>query len=172
MEFLFAGIMLAGLLYIVLSIVGLTDALDFINVDGAFGAADLDGLGCSLVAVFMAGFGALGLTGSLLQWNPILTLIAALAVGVVLGRVGMEVLRFVRKQQSAPVTFSSEDLIGQSGRVTIDSPPGKTGEVMVEADTIIKYAVKEINGAALQRGDVVEIVDVDGRVLRVKKKRS
>ena len=170
MEYLFGGVMLAGLVYLVLMIVGLGDSLD-LDIEGFFGfeSADADGIGCSAVAAFMAGFGALGLTGTLMGWNPIGTLLTAILIGLVIARVSMSALRFVYRQQSSPITFSAHDLIGKAGHATIDSAPGTTGEVLVEAQERHKYPVKEIDGAALKRGDRVTVVDVEGRYLRVRK---
>lgn len=181
MEIIFGGIMLAGLAYLVLMIIGgfgdgpdlgIEGALDATGMDAIFGVeSDIAGLGCSVLATFMAGLGAVGLTGTLSGWNPLAILLGAVVGGWLLARLAAVVLRFVYRQQSAPVTFSDQDLIGQSARVTIDSAPNTTGEVLIEADTILKYPVQEITGAALKRGDLVDIVDVSGRYLRVKKKR-
>ena len=83
----------------------------------------------------------------------------------------MTLLRFVYNQQSTSV-YSSSDLIGMSARVTIDSPAGKTGEAIVEHGEVRKYSIQEINGAALKRGDTVEILEADSHILKVKKKRG
>ncbi|MEZ4671616.1 MAG: hypothetical protein R3E39_27245 [Anaerolineae bacterium] len=57
-------------------------------------------------------------------------------------------------------------------KVTIDVPEGKTGEVIIEGKFVQRYPVKETSGAALRRGDQVEVVDINGGILYVKKKRS
>ncbi len=170
MEYLFGGIMLAGLVYLVLMIVGLGDSLDF-EVSGFLGIEnpDAEGIGCGAIAAFMAGFGALGLTGTLMGWNPIGTLLTAVLIGLIIARISMSLLRFVYRQQSKPITFSAHDLVGKVAHATIDSAPGTTGEVLVEAGELHKYPVKEVDGAALKRGDQVLVVDIEGRFLRVKK---
>ncbi|HLV35617.1 MAG TPA: hypothetical protein VKY59_10910 [Spirillospora sp.] len=184
MEILFLIIMLVGLLYLLLMIFGgavtvmdidIDSALESTGLDTVFGldsagGSEAGGLGCGVIAVFLAGFGAVGLTGSIGGWNPLAMLVAAVLFGWLLGRAVVALLRFVYAQQSTDV-FRSETLIGQSARVTIDSPAGKIGEAMVEEGEIRKYPIKEMNGLALQRGDTVEIVDINGRFLRVKKKR-
>ena len=182
MELLFLAVMVAGLAYLLLSIFGSMG--DAINIDGVLdntgidalfgidvGADDSSNLGCGVIAAFLAGFGAVGVTGTVNGWNVLLMLAVAVAFGWVLGRIMIRVMRFVNAQQSTAV-FRNEDLIGTSARVTINSAAGKTGEAIVELGEIRKYAIKEINGAALQRGDTVEIVNINGRFLEVKKKRA
>lgn len=185
MEWLFLGIMLLGLLYLLWMIVGglggapdlgLDDMLESAGLAGVFGldttgAGEMSGLGCGVIAAFLAGFGAVGLTGSIGGWNPLVMLLAAVIFGWLLARAVVLLLQFVYAQQSTSV-FQNETLLGLSARVTIDSPAGKIGEAMVEAEEVRKYPVREINGHALYRGDTVEIVDVSGRVLSVRKKRQ
>ncbi|MBE2271771.1 MAG: hypothetical protein IAE80_26295 [Anaerolinea sp.] len=181
MAIIFGAIMIVGLAYLLLMIFGSLE--DPLNVDstlegtpvgdllGLESAGEATGLGCSAIAAFLAGFGAVGLTGTLLGWNGLFVGAVAVAAGGLLGRGVVALLGYVYRQQSTSV-YSSDQLIGMSARVTIDSPAGRTGEVIVENDQILKYPVQEINGSALHRNDIVEVVDVEGRFLRVKKKHS
>ena len=183
MAVLFGIIMLVGVAYLLLMILGglgdafnMDGALESTGLDALFGVdspevGEVSGLGCSAIAAFLAGFGAVGLTGVLAGWNMIVIVAVSIAFGYGLGRGVVALLRYVRAQQSTTV-FSNRDLLGMPARVTIDSPAGKTGEVLIEGEQILKYPVKEVNGAALKRGDFVEIVDIEGRFLLVKKKRS
>lgn len=138
--------------------------------DGADSGSDGSEFGFTIVAAFLAVFGAVGLLGWFSGWSLPVTLLAALVVALGAGRGVMALLRLVMRQQSTSVTHIG-DLIGESARVTIDTPPGTTGEVLVEGEYVGKYAIKEINGAALRRGDHVEIVDTSSGILQVKKKR-
>jgi membrane protein implicated in regulation of membrane protease activity len=140
------------------------------NASDASGYSDGE-FGLTIAAAFFAMFGAVGLLGTLSGWSVIVTLVAALIVGLVAGRAVFAFLRFIMRQQSVENTEQINDLIGKSARVTIDSPEGKTGEAIIEANYVLKYAVKEINSEALQRGDTVEIVDTASGILFVKKKR-
>jgi membrane-bound ClpP family serine protease len=171
LEYFFGGIMIIGLAYLILMILGLADNLDFIDLDGILGleGGAFDGFGCALLATFCAFFGAFGLTGTLMNWNPLGTLITAVALGFALSRLALVGLRLVLRQQSAPVTSALTDLIGRTGQVTIASAPGKTGEVLIEADTVAKYPIREVNGESLQRGDRVAVLSVEGRFLQVRK---
>jgi len=177
--------LIVGLLYLLLtSFGGLGDALD-LGVDGAIegtgidtilgidsGASDASGLGCIVIAAFMAGFGALGLTGMAAGWNLLLILVIAVLFGDASARGAGTVLKYAYSQQADSVDFSPQDLIGMSARVSINTPAGKTSEVVIETDKILKYPAQEINDNELKRGDIVEIVDVSGRFLRVKLKNG
>lgn len=185
MEWIFLSIMLVGLLYLLVMIFGGTLNMLDLEVDGLLaqigldavfgldtdGGSDATGLGCGVIAAFLAGFGAVGLTGTAGGWNPLALLLGAVLFGWLLARAVTGLLRFVLAQQSTDV-FHNETLIGLTGRVTIASAAGKVGEAMVEQGEIRKYPIREINGAALHRNDIVEIVGISGRFLQVKKKRQ
>lgn len=161
--FIFGAITLAGMLYFIYSL--------FFGGDMDVGDASGDGdFTLMVAAAFASAFGAVGLLGTLSGWALITTLAFALVFGFVIGRVVLLVLRFVMRQQSTSVS-RVDGLIGSSARVTIEAPAGAISEAMVEGQYVQKYAIKEINSAALHRGDVVEVVDTDGSVLFVKKKR-
>ena len=183
MEWIFGGLMVFGLLYLLLMIFGsalelgdMDGLMESTGMDSVFGldtpaAGEISGLGCSVIAAFLAGFGAVGLAGTLAGWSLVVSLIGAVLIGLVFGRVVVQALLFVYRQQTESVG-SIDRLIGESARVTIDSAPGKTGEAIIESGEITKYPIREINDAELRRGDTVEIVNVQGRVLQVKKKRG
>lgn len=179
MEWVFGTFLLVGLVYLILTIVGgVFDSLD-LGIDGALEAIGLDvvlglegseaaGLGCSVLAAFAAAFGAVGLVSTLSGWGVILSLLVALAVGMVMARLSSAALRYVYAGQHSDVR-SIQELIGKTGRVTIGSSAGESGEIMVETEEVARYVVKEMDGSALERGDIVEIILVDDRYLRVRK---
>lgn len=140
--------------------------------DLADGAGDSE-FGIMLIAAFCAGFGAFGLLGTLSKWSLPLTVVTSLLVGYLMGKAGSSVLRFVLRQQTKDSIPVLHDLVGMAARVTIDSAAGKTGEAMLEgAAHIMRSAVKEVNGEALKRGDVVQVVSVESGLLYVKKKNG
>ncbi|NDJ60865.1 MAG: hypothetical protein GYB67_07050 [Chloroflexi bacterium] len=165
----FAIFTLVGVLYFVISLFSGGDILGSMEIDLP-GLADASGFGCSIVAAFLAGFGAIGLLGAFSGWSLITTILASVVAGLVFGRAALAVFRFVIGQQSPGIT-DSDDLIGTSARVLIDVPAGKTGEAMTEGQFVQKYPVREVNNAPMQRGDSVEVVNVNGGILYVKKKR-
>lgn len=183
MEFIFGAMLVFGVGYMFLMIVGgIGSSTDFgvdgifhdLHLDALFGldadtSGEITGIGCSVIAAFAAGFGAVGLTATRMGWNVFVGLGLALLMGYLLGLAVTRFMQVVMASQSTE-RFSSQDLIGFSARVTINTPPGQTSEVMVEEGQMLKYAAKEINGAELKRGDIVQIVDVEGTHLRVKKK--
>lgn len=185
MEVLFGAILLMGVAYLMLMILsGIGHSTDFgvdglmhdLHLDALFGldmdgAGEATGIGCSVIAAFMAGFGAVGLTATRLGWPVLIVLIVSLGLGYLLAFAVARFMRFVMASQSTE-RFSIQELVGVNARVTINTPSGETGEVMIESGQMLKFAVREINGAELKRGDVVTIVDVDGTQLRVKKKQQ
>jgi len=181
-EFIYGAMLVIGGGYLVLMIVGgLGQVSDFgldgifhdLHLDALFGlnseaGAEFTGVGCSVLSAFLAGFGAVGLTGTRLGWNPLVGIIVALALGYLLAFGVTRTLAFVMASQSTE-RFSSRDLIGLSARVTINTAPGQTTEVMIEEGQTLRYAAREVNNAELKRGDIVRVVDVDGNQLRVQK---
>lgn len=171
MPYIFGAITLVGVLYFLYGIVfgGAADA----DVDIDFGGDVTDGdgdFGMTVVAAFMAAFGAFGLLGTLSNWGLPLTLAVAVVAGLLIGRVALSALRWVVRQQSTAVTHD-QHLIGSSARATIDSPSGTTGEVIIEEGYVTKFPAREIDNHALSRGDHVDIVNVENGTLYVKKKR-
>lgn len=165
---IFGLMTLVGVVYFLFTILSGNDLFGDIDLPGLDVA---DGFGCTILAVFLAGFGSIGLLGVSSGWSIVTTVIAALVFGLVLGRLAVGLLRFVFRQQSGAIVEREGHLIGVHARVTIDSPEGKTGEAMIEGEHVEKYPIKEINGAALRRGDNVEVVEINGGILYVKKKR-
>lgn len=163
LSWVFAVITLAGLGYFAFIIIGgeLSDGVS----DGEF-----SGL---LLAAFAAGFGAFGLLGTLSQWPLWVTIAAAGGFGYGLGKFGLTILKAVLRQQTQDSIQSVEELVGLSGRVTIDTPAGKTGEVILDgAQHITRSAAKEVSGAELKRGDTVQVVRAESGLLYVKKKNG
>jgi len=181
MTAVFGVILLVGLVYLFLMILGgIGSSLDF-GVDGALesigldsvfgmtsGGGDASGLGCAILSVFFAMFGAVGVVGSLAGWNIAVILFLSTLIGWMIARVAVAVMKPLVGQDSTDL-FSKKSLVGKIARVTIESPAGKTGEVMIEAGQIYKYPVKEVNGEALHRSDRVEILEINGRILIVRR---
>lgn len=181
---IFAAIMIIGVTYLLISTVfgglvdldadfdadidGVLDGLDGVNTDSSVEAR---GLGCSVISAFLAGFGSIGLLGTLSGWALPLSLIVALMAGLIFGRGVMGVLRYVTRQQSSALV-TTESLIGNFARITVDVPAGHIGEALLETDTLTKYPVKAVSDTLeLKKGDYVEVVDIQQGRLYVKKKR-
>ena len=172
MPYIFGAITLVGVLYFVYSIIfgEVADA----DADVDFGGDVTDGdahFGMTIVAAFVASFGAVGLLGTLSAWSLPLTLGVAAVAGLAIGRASLALLRWVVRQQSTNVT-GSDGLIGASGRVTIDAPAGTTAQVIIEDGYVTQYAAREVNDHALSRGDHVDVVNIENGTLYVKKKRT
>lgn len=156
---------LVGAGYLILSLVGGNLSLfegvnlDFIDGDGTFG--------CMVLAVFLAVFGGIGLLGTLSGWNVLLTLVIGALVGILVGRAVMGMLKFVIGQQSEPVRPQS--MVGWSGRMTINTPAGKTGEAIFQHGSVSKHPVRDVDGQGLKQGDQVTVVDLSGGILYVRR---
>jgi membrane-bound ClpP family serine protease len=126
-----------------------------------------------LGAIFLAGFGAFGLLAVLSQWSLAATLLSAVSFGYVVGRGGLWLLRAVLRQQTQDSIEVIDALVGMSARVTIDTPEGKIGEAMIENGRhITRSAIKEVDGHALKRGDIVQVINAESGLLYVKKKND
>lgn len=173
--YLYGAILTVGLIYLLFSIFAgdiaeLSGDVD-LDISTDADAAETRGLGCSVIAAFMAGLGSMGLLGTLSNWGALFTLLAAVAFGLIFGRTTVAALRFVMRQQSNDL-MTSDSLVGLMARVTIDTPPGKVGEALLEGESLVKYPVKATSDeVALQRGDYVEVMYVENGRLYVKKKR-
>ena len=170
----FGSMMMVGMMYLVISLM-FGELFEF---DGLFDGLELEleflendsgtGLGCGAIAAFLASFGAAALASSLSGANLFVNMITGLAFGVIMARLVAFVFGYLKRQESTRVT-SEESLIGKIARATISVAPGMVGEAMVDAEQKLKYPVREIEGEALQRGDRLEIVEVSGSVLDVRK---
>jgi membrane protein implicated in regulation of membrane protease activity len=180
-SWIFIVVMTVGVTYLLISIV-MGGLIDFdvdvdADIDGALDGMDATetearGLGCSVISVFLAGFGAVGLLGTLSGFSLIVSIIAGSISGVILGRVVTAVLRYVMRQQSNDL-LTAHSLIGTMARVTVDIPAGRIGEALVEGESLIKYATKAVSDeVALKKGDYVEIMNVENGRILVKKKRQ
>lgn len=162
-SWIFAAFTLAGVAYFVFVI---------LTGDLSDGMGDSE-FGLMLAAAFSAGFGAFGLLGTLSGWSLPVTLLTAAVFGYTLGKFAMWLLRVVLRQQTVGSIPTMDALVGLSGRVTIDSAAGKTGEAMLEGGAhVTRSAIREVNGAALKRGDLVQVVSVESGLLYVKKKNG
>lgn len=171
LPWIFAAIMAAGLTFLLISIFfgGLGDA-DFADMGLDIGSDVGDGtdFGCIVIAAFLAGFGSFGLLGTLAEWHVFFTILSALAFGLIFGRTTMAMFRFVLRQEHNEL-MTSNDLIGKRARVTVNVPPGKVGEALVEADSVMKYPIRHVDEAVeLHKGDYVQVIDVVGGRLLVK----
>jgi membrane-bound ClpP family serine protease len=175
MTLLFLAAFGLGAVYLLLMMFsGLGDALDIDSIGGELfggtdGAGEAAGIGCNVIAGFLVAFGAIGLAGSIAEWNIWLVLVMALVFGAVVGRMISKFIRFIYAQQSDSVG-SLQSIIGTMARVTINSGAGQVGEAMIEHDGFRKIAIKEVSDSPLVRGDVVQIISQNRHVYNVKKK--
>lgn len=127
------------------------------------------GIGCGSIAAFITGFGAAGLAATFFKLAAVWTVLAALGFGIVTGGIYVGVMTFVIRQQANSL-IRVTDFIGLRGRMTIDCPAGQVGQVAVTVRGELKnYPAIEEGGLALNRGDQIEVVNLEGGRLYVKK---
>lgn len=127
------------------------------------------GLGCSSMASFLAGFGAVGTGMTLMGANPWFALVFSLVGGVSVGFVYFLAMGYLLRQQST-TTLTESDFIGQSGHSTISVPAGAIGQVQLTVNGEVKsYPFREISDQPLVQGDLVGVVELKGSLLICKK---
>jgi membrane protein implicated in regulation of membrane protease activity len=194
-DVLFSAMLALGTVYIlaILLLGGLGDVADVnadIDTDFDFGAdADVDfsgdtgavdvetgdtdtdealGISLNVLAAFSVGVGAMGLVASLNDWSVLLTLLASLLFGLLLGRFFQVSMGWLIRQQGGDVR-SSVSLIGLKARVTVDTPAGSLGEALIEEPERMKYTIQHLQDAPLNKGDTVQVVEVEGSRLKVRR---
>lgn len=180
LPWIFAAVMTAGMVYLLAGLFlgsfgaeleagGDVDAdLPDVSADALTTGEEAMGIGCNVIAAFCVGMGAMGLLGTLSNWNLLLTVLMSLLFGLLLGRVIQRGMRFVMRQQSNDL-LTTERLIGETARITVNTPAGRTGEALVEDKERIKYAVRNLADEPLNKGDIVVIEDVRAGRLYVRK---
>jgi membrane-bound ClpP family serine protease len=181
----FAAVMAIGVGYLLLSLIfgevaeaggglleSLDGALEGVGVDifpEALEGQDGKGVGCGIIAAFLAGFGVVGLVADLQGAHLLVSIGLATAAGALFGGVFFAGMTFLVKQEVSG-TLRTADLEGLTARVTIQTPPGKTGEAFVVVkNQRRRYPIREINNQALERDDLVKVVSSEGVYLYVEK---
>lgn len=170
---IFASVMAVGIVYLVISLIfgEIGDLFGGLEFEFDSGADSPIGFGCMALSGFLAGFGAVGLGSYLAGSNVLISTVAGTAFGYLIGRLITGMINFLRRQESTTVKPLTE-LIGQEGRITINTASGKLSEAMFDVGEILRYPVKEQNDAKLTRGDMVVVTDISGSYLYVKKKET
>lgn len=182
-DVLFSAMLALGTVYILATLLlgGVADAgdidadLDFgtdadVDFDVDSGDAESDAVGISLnvLAAFAVGVGAMGLVASLNDWSVLLTLLASVMFGLLLGRFFQVSMGWLLRQQGGDVR-SSVSLVGLRARVTVDTPAGSLGEALIEEPERMKYTIQHLQDAPLNKGDTVQVVEVEGSRLKVRR---
>lgn len=183
MLYIYGAILAFGVVYILANIFlgGLGGDSDFgVDVDADFdvdidtgvdveGDSEAVGISLNVIAAFAVGVGAVGVGSTLAGWPPIATILASILFGLILGRIFQNMMRFVLRQEGGDV-ITAHSLIGQTARVTVNTPAGRLGEALIEEPERIKYAIRNIEAdQPLEKGDIVQIISVESGRLHVKK---
>jgi membrane protein implicated in regulation of membrane protease activity len=186
LPWVFGGLMVLSGGFLIISLIvgeiaeGAGDALD--GLDNLLEGAGIDlipdnlqlgeeqkGIGCTSIAAFLTGFGAAGLVASLNHLGTVASILAALVFGLVAGGLYVVLMGFISRQQ-ANTTIGITDFVGLKGRMTVGMSAGKVGQVALTVRGEMKtFPAVETTGEALNKGDAVEIVNLEGGRLYVKK---
>lgn len=145
----------AGVAILLLSVV--TDGL----LDGVFDAFDVDAdgpLSVQVVSAFVGAFGIVGLTAEAMSVPTVLSLVAAVVGGVVLGWVAWRLTRSLLGM-ATDATPASEDLVGLVGRVITPVGPTGVGEVLVRLGGQQTKLTAAASGE-LELGTEIRVVEV------------
>ncbi len=182
-EVLFSAMLALGTVYILATLLlgGVGDVDAEIDADFDFGTdADVDvsgdggdtdealGISINVLAAFSVGVGAMGLVASLNDWSVLLTVLSSLLFGLLLGRFFQVSMGWLLRQQGGDVQ-SAVSLIGLKARVTVDTPAGSLGEALIEEPERMKYTIQHLQDAPLNKGDTVQVVEVEGSRLKVRR---
>jgi membrane protein implicated in regulation of membrane protease activity len=191
-EVLFSALLAVGTVYIlaILLLGGIGDAVGEVgaidaDIDTDFdidGDADVDfdadaasdaeseavGISLNVLAAFSVGVGAMGLVASLNDWSVLLTVLASLLFGLLLGRFFQVVMTWILRQQGGDVR-SAVSLVGLRARVTVDTPAGSLGEALIEEPERMKYTIEHLQDEPLEKGETVQVVEVEGSRLKVRR---
>jgi hypothetical protein len=182
----FGAIALIGVVFLLLTFIfgELSEGLGgiFEGLDGAFEGLGLDffpesveigdgsgGVGCGIVAAFMAGFGLIGLAVTMMGGGAGASLLAAVVSGVLAGGLYFGLMSFLIGQQSSS-TIEVADFTGRMARVSTNVPRGDIGDGFLELrGQRNRYPLREVQGKALKRGDLVIVERFEGGILFVRK---
>ncbi|RJS94149.1 NfeD family protein [Salinisphaera sp. Q1T1-3] len=119
-----------------------------------------------LVIYFGLGFGPMGLVATVLGANAFVSLVCALAAGVVAAVLYRRVIRFQQKDLDS--TVHDRDLIGERAEVLIAIHPGEIGRVRIALDQLVcdRYAASDADDF-IPKGARVAVVAVSDRGLIV-----
>lgn len=117
-------------------------------------------------ASFIFGMLMLFNSPSLPQFQPRVSVPLVVGTGVVLGGMAFVVMTIALRARHQPIRAGVESLAGKTGRVTMWSEAG--GQVQLMSELWSAEAVEE--SAKIRKGDAVEVVEVKGLRLKVKKR--
>ena len=147
-----------------------------LSLDNDGGGLDGDGLGGNLSLLFstpfwsfgLCGFGLCGLLMVILSPpnSDLLTLLVAIAMGLVMGWGASHLLRLMSRRE-ADTLIRNDDLVGQQGKITLTVANDQRGfvELSVRGSLIRRPALS--NSGILEEGTKVVVIASDMHTLRV-----
>ncbi|HDD25339.1 MAG TPA: hypothetical protein ENF52_07875 [Chloroflexi bacterium] len=126
------------------------------------------------IASFITAFGGVGLiTNNLTTLSPIAGLVISTISGIALSSFIFLVYTRVLMEAQGSSQVESGELVGITAEVITPIPQGKIGEVVIVVrGARVRHAARALDGQAIPRGTLVEVVKEAGSVVIVKPKEA
>jgi membrane protein implicated in regulation of membrane protease activity len=121
-----------------------------------------------LTVYFSLGFGPVGLVAILVDSSRVVSLIWAVAAGLITAIGAYSFFRFQRNEFDSSVQES--ELVGRPAEVTISILPGEIGRVRIQLEQLVRdrYARAESSDARFNKGERVVIARIDEECVYVR----
>lgn len=115
-----------------------------------------------IISLFVTAFGAVGAIARYQGASYVLSSIIGLLGGLVIGAIGLQIMKFFWKQQVTS-TVCSEDLLNSTGEVKTAIPASGVGQISVVIKNQLRYMpARGKDGQGIEEGAVVKIVACPG----------
>jgi len=134
------------------------------------GGSDHHWFSLKVLSAFATAFGASGAIARAYGLPHGWALIAALAVGCIVGSIADFIITLFFRQQASSL-ISADQLVGRAGAVTLTIPPDSYGEVTVEfaGQSFSRRARSENAATSIRAGERVEILTASSSEFMVRK---
>lgn len=171
----FASIAGVGFVFLLISLV-FGEIFELFGHDGADFSHDVDGdhggpgfFSTRVLSVFVMAFGGFGAIGVQYGMTSVAASGVGFAGGVLLGAAVYAFGRFLWSQQSA-TEVRTQDLVGQSARVTVAIPEGGLGQVRCRmGEQLVDKIARADDGKPVPENTVVQIQEILGETVIVKR---
>jgi len=171
----FASIAGVGFVFLLISLV-FGEIFELFDHDGGDFSHDVDGdhggpgfFSTRVLSVFVMAFGGFGAIAVQYGMNPMAASGVGFTGGVVLGGAVYAFARYLWSQQSS-TEIRTQDLVGQSARVTVGIPEGGLGQVRCRiGEQLVDKIARADDGKPVAENTVVKIQEVLGETVIVKR---
>ena len=128
------------------------------DVDHGDGGSEHSWFSVKVISAFATAFGAGGAIVRSFHGSIVLSLVIALAFGLLIAVVADAIIGLFYRQQASS-SYSIADLAGKTGTVTLPILPGGTGEVRVSlGSTSETFSARSQDASGINQGDSVVVI--------------